>query len=257
MAFDLSKISSGIIERPFRMVLCGIHKVGKSTFASQSPSPLFIPVKGEEGADDIDVPKTPVAKSFDDVMEIIESLYINDHDYKTLVIDSASTLEPLIWKAVCKEHKEKSIERVLKGFGKGYTEALSYWWKLTEGIDALRNEKSMNSILIGHVTVKMFNDPSTEPYDQYVMSLQKGAAAYIYQWADSIMFANSKVYASETESKGRFRGKLTDERKLFTQQRPSHPGGGRGVYGQLPYELDLNWSAFATAVETAKSTTKE
>jgi len=44
---------------------------------------------------------------------------------------------------------------------------------------------------------------------------------------------------------------------LFTQKRPGHPGGGRGVYGRLPYKLPLSWEAFTNAAsEAAQSTTK-
>jgi len=41
---------------------------------------------------------------------------------------------------------------------------------------------------------------------------------------------------------------VTGNRYLFTRKTPAHPGGGRGVYGQLPYELPLQWSAYSEAV---------
>ena len=40
-------------------------------------------------------------------------------------------------------------------------------------------------------------------------------------------------------------------RFLYTQKRPSHPGGGRGMYGALPYELPLDWASFQAAVAAA------
>ena len=69
--------------------------------------------------------------------------------------------------------------------------------------------------------------------------------------ADSILFANRKLLTST--SSGSF-GKTNtraiggDQRVLCTQARPFHPGGGRGVYGQLPYELPLTWDAFEKAI---------
>ena len=247
--FDLSKIEYGVKERPFRMVLCGVEKIGKSTFAASAPTPLAIPIKGEEGVDSLDIPKTPIVRTFEDLMDIISAMYENKHDFKTLIIDSVSTMEPLIWDKVCQDHGKQKIEDI--GYAKGYIDALYYWRDILEGLDALRNDKGMNSILIGHVNVKTFNDPLTDPYDQYIISMHYKTADLLYRWGDLILFANSKVYAKETKS-GKNKGVLVGERKLFTQKRPSHPGGGRGVYGHIPYEMNLSWTEFETAVNEQK-----
>jgi len=196
--FDLSKIEHGVKDRPFRMILCGTEKIGKSEFASQSQNPLIVPVKGEEGVDALDVAKTPIVNTFSDIMEIIAALYENQHEYQTLVIDSVSTLEPLIWDAVCSEHNKSKIEDI--GYAKGYIDALYFWRDITEGLDALRKDRNMASILIGHVNVKTFSDPLTDPYDQYIISLHYKAADLLYRWADLILFANSKVYTKETKT---------------------------------------------------------
>jgi len=74
------------------------------------------------------------------------------------------------------------------------------------------------------------------------------------RWSDCILFANSKVY-TKTEKVGMKeskKGVLRNERIMYTQKRPGHPGGGRGVYGQLPYELPFEYSEWKNAVETAK-----
>ena len=47
------------------------------------------------------------------------------------------------------------------------------------------------------------------------------------------------------------------QRFLFTQKRPAHPGGGRGIYGRLPYELPLDWSIFEKAIADAMQTQGE
>jgi len=245
----LSEITSGPVSRPPRIILCGTEKIGKSTFAASAESPVVIPVKGEEGVDAIDVSKFPVASAYDDVMADIEALYNEDHKLQTLVIDSMSTLEPLIWDKVCKEHGVDSIEKVGGGFGKGYVEANHKVRELLAGLDALR-DKGMASILICHVTVKTFTDPLTDSYDQYVLDLNRQAASTLMRWADSILFANCKV-ATKSEKEGFKQTRkaiLRDERVLFTQKRPTHPGGGRGVYGQLPYELPLDWDEYTKAI---------
>lgn len=251
----LSDITNGTVNRPPRIILCGVEKIGKSTFAANSESAIVIPIKGEEGVDALDVAKTPTCSSFADVMAAIQMLYEEKHDFKTVVLDSVSTLEPLIWDAVCAEGEKKAIEDF--GFGKGYVQALSKWRELMTGLDALRDE-GIGCILIGHVSVKTFSDPLMDSYDQYVLDIHKQAANALTRWSDCILFANSKVLTRKDKSANPGKDKeikkavLADERILFTQKRPTHPGGGRGAYGQLPYEMPLSWDAFNNAVKQAK-----
>ena len=255
MAFNLDSISKGKAVRAPRSVLLGVEKIGKSTFASQSDDAIFIPIKGEEGADDLDVAKFPTAKAHADVLQAIGTLYSEDHDYKTVVIDSASTLEPLIWDATCKREGADSIEKVGGGYGKGLIEAMTEWRQILDGLDALREHRNMASIVIGHVTVKAFNDPTTDSYDTYLFDVNKRASEAILRWSDSILFCNRRVAVKKEETgfnQTKARATGGGDPFLYTQKRPAHPGGGRGVYGRLPYELPLNWQAFSDAVAAAQ-----
>jgi hypothetical protein len=244
--------------------MLGVEKIGKSTFAAGADNPIFIPIGGEEGIDDLNVPQFPACSNFTHVCEVLGSLYSEDHQYQTVVIDSASALEPLIWKQVIGRCGGKdgapadSIEQVLGGYAKGYTEALNEWTHITRGLDALRTQRGMASIIIGHVKVKRFDDPGGDSYDRYWFDVNDKAANMLARWADVILFANTKVVVKKEDlgfNKEKNRGMdLTGgARFLYTQKRPSHPGGGRGVYGRLPYELPLSWQAFRDAVGAAMS----
>lgn len=254
MAFDLASISNETRLRAPRIILIGTEKIGKSEFAAGSDSPIFIPVKGEEGIDALKVSQFPTCNSFSDVMECMSTLYRDPHEHLTTVIDSASTLEPLIWADTCRTNgNAPSIEKVNGGYGKGYIEALSLWRLLTEALDALRAERNMASIIIGHAKAKRFDDPVDGSYDRWQLDLHEKAAALLYRWADCILFANTKV-AVKSEDVG-FNKKSKrgldiagGQRFLFTQKSPAYPAGGRGVYGHLPAELPLSWTAFRDAV---------
>lgn len=264
MAFDLASLSTEAVQRAPRIVLLGVEKIGKTTFACGSKVengrvtefglnvPAVISVKGEEGADAIPVAKFPTANSFDDVIAALGTLYHEKHGFRTVVVDSASALEPLVWKKTCDEAGVVSIEKVGGGYGKGYTEALNYWRDLCRGLDALRMERNMASIIIGHTKVKSINNPDTDSYDAYQFDINDKAANLLYRWADVILFANTKVIVKKeaagfTEKK-RAIDAANGQRFLYTQKKPSHPGGGRGIYGSLPYELPLDWASFQAAV---------
>jgi len=256
MAFDLSSISTEKVMRPPRVILLGTEKIGKSTFASQAPKPIFLPVAREEGIDDLEVSKFPPAESYGDVVEAIKTLISEDHGFQTLVIDSSSALEPLIHAEICRISQVDSIEKVGGGYGKGYIEAVSKWQELMVGLDKLRNEKRMAVFLIGHVTTKAFNDPLTESYTQYAWDVNAKAASALQRWADCILFANIKTFTKKEESgfnKTENKAQSSGQRYLYTNARPTHPGGGRGVYGRLPYEIPFTYGDWSGAIATANN----
>lgn len=255
--FNLDSITTGSAIRPPRIVLLGVEKIGKSTFAAGSDRPIFIQAKGEEGIDALDVPRFPVCQSVNDVEQCLYTLYSQNTNFGTPVIDSASALEPLVWAETCRKNgNADSIEKVGGGYGKGYIEALSTWRRITDYLDALRTEKNMSSIIIGHVKVKRFDDPCGDSYDTYHFDVNEKAANLLYRWADVILFCNTKVVVKKEDvgfNKEKSRGIDISggARFLYTQKRPAHPGGGRGVFGRLPYELPLDWQTFMAAVAAA------
>jgi hypothetical protein len=261
MPFDIASITIGTCLRAPRIVLLGVEKIGKSSFGARANDPIFIPIKGEEGIDSIDVNKFPVVRCYDDLLACMRTLCSEAHDHQTVVIDSASTLEPIIWQDVCKrEGNVPSIEKVGGGYGKGYTEALSRWRQITDSLDALREARGMASIIVGHVKVKRFDDPAGPSYDQYQFDINDKAANLLYRWADAIWFANTKVVVKAEDvgfSKEKHRGiDITGgARYLYTQKRPAHPGGGRGIFGQIPYELPLSWGSVMDAVQAVTQRT--
>ncbi len=264
MAYDLSTISSERVIRPPRIVILGPHKIGKSEWAAGAESPFFFPVKGEEGLDDIKVPKAPVCTSMEDIFGWLGALYEDDHQHQTNVIDSGSTLELLIHEDVCNRLGGKNIIKAGGGYGAGYKEALNTWRKITQWLDALRSHKNMASIIIGHVKVGRCDDPEGGSYNQYQWDVHDQAANLFYRWSDCILFANKKVSITKEDvgygtKKGRGTEIVPDKRFLYTKQTPAHPGGGRGPYGRLPDELSLGdgltpgagWKHFRDAVSTA------
>lgn len=257
MSISLSSIKQGAQRRAPRIVLLGVEKIGKSTFAAGAANPVFLPIRQEEGIDDLDVHKFPTLQSFEDVKQALASLAKDGHDYKTVVIDSASALEPVIYADVCEAEKAASIEKVGGGYGKGYTEALSRWRELMQALDYLREHKNMASIIIGHVKVKKFDDPLNESYDQFAFDVNDKASAALFRWADFIGFANTKTYVKKESTgfgaeKGKARDSGNGQRFLFCQKSPAFPAGGRGPYGKLPTEIPLDWSTFTEAVASVK-----
>ena len=247
MAFDLKSIYSGAIERPNRIILIGEPKVGKSTFASQFPEPIFLSIDKEEGIDNIECAKFPVIETIEQLQQALESL-CGDHEFKTLVLDSLSALEPLIWKHICKRDRKENVEAY--GYGKGYNLAEGEFKVILEALDYLRNQKNMEIIIISHSKIINFNDPAGDSYNKYEIDCHKAIASTVQRWADAIFFAKFKTLSKSTDTGfGKKEKKaINAERVLYTQTTGAYPAGGRGKLGKLPYELPLNYTAYQQAI---------
>ena len=259
MGFDLTSITTGFGVRPPRIFLLGIEKIGKSSFAAGSNSPCFIPISGEEGVDELKVPQFPPSKNLNDVRSSLQTILNGGHAFRTVVIDSASTLEPLIWDQVCRDDGVDDIEKAGGnggGYGKGYAASLKYWREITGFLDSIRSHQDMASILIGHVAIRTFNNPEGPDYDHYVPDINQKASSLLCKWADAILFCNSETLVETKDAGfGKKAGKGIDitkgQRFVFTQKTPAHPGGGRGVYGKLPDKIPLYWNHYQAAIEAA------
>lgn len=246
MAISLQSLQRGVDIKPPRILIYGVHGVGKTTFAASAPDPVFILT--EDGRGVLDVVHFPVAKTFDDVMEALGALYTEDHGFRTLVVDSIDWLEPIIWGHVCRQYGWQDIEA--PGFGKGYVAAVDTWRQYIEGLNALRDEKGMAIVQIAHADVKRFDNPETDPYDRYVIKLHQRAAAVAQEHSDVVLFANYRI--STAKSDVGFNKKVTravgsGDRVLYTAERPAFLAKNRY---SLPDQLPLDWDTFASHLPT-------
>ena len=244
MAVSLASLKRGKTLRPPRIVIYGPHGLGKSSFGASAPSPVFI--QTEDGLGTIDTSHFPLATSFSDVEGALSSLYTEQHEYGTVVIDSADWLEPLIWKETCAQHGKQDIEEF--GYGKGYGFALDQWRRVLDGLNALRDTKNMASIVTAHCQIKRFDSPEVEPYDRYTPKLHSSASALLQEWADAVFFTNWKTVVTKEDvgfNKKVSRGVTTGQRMMYTTEKPAYLAKNR--YG-LPEELPLSWQSFSDAL---------
>lgn len=248
----MARVQRGRTPRPPRLLVYGTPGIGKSTFGSQAPSPVFMPT--EDGLDEIDCAKFPLAATYDEVTAALAELRTQPHDFETVVLDSLDWLERLIWDRVCAEFNVKNIEKADGGYARGYTHALTHWREVIDHLNLLRSQRGMVVVLIAHAKVEKFEDPETSPYDRCSPRLHKHAAALVSEWSDAVLFATRK-FRTQTEDAGFNRkrtiahaiGKDGGERVLRTVGGPSCVAKNR--YG-ITEELPLSWAAFVAALST-------
>ena len=246
----IEQIHRGRRHSPPRLLIYGTEGIGKSTTAAGAPTPIFIPT--EDGLDQIDCASFPLAKNLGDVDTALRTLIQEQHDFETVVIDSADWLERLVWDALCEQYGVTSIEKVDGGYARGYTHALTHWRRLLADLNTLRNQRGMCVILLAHAKVEKFEDPEHTAYDRYSPRLHKHVTALLTEWADAVLFATRKIITkTEDGGFGRERtiaaglGRDGGERILRTVGSPACVAKNR--FG-LPAELPLSWPALMQAL---------
>ncbi len=239
--FNLKSIKKNTALAAPRIFLYGVEGIGKTTFASQAPKPIFICT--EDGLGSLQVDHFPLATKASEVLDAIGSLVTEPHDFGTVVLDSVDWLDNLIWAEVEATHDAKDL-----AYGKGAMIVADKWREVLAGLNALRNDKGMVVILIAHTQIKRFDSPEVEPFDRYQPKLQERSNAILREWADAVLFANYKTLIKKDDvgfNKTSNRGISTGERLLYTSERPAYMAKNRY---SLPDSIPMSWESFAQAI---------
>jgi hypothetical protein len=254
VAISLESISKGQRLRPPKILFYGETGIGKTTFAASTPDPIFLFT--EPGMGSLDVERFEVRKgdevlrSWEEVIECVWLLQNETHKYKTIVIDTVDSLEPLLHKYTCEKHNQPNIHSF--GWTKGFDRAVDEARDLTTRLDALCNQKGMVVLILGHCTVEKFRNPQTESFDRWCPKVDKKLSDHLKGWADGVLFANfiqHTVSSDEGFNKKRTRGVGLGERIIYTEARPSYQAKNRWA---LPPEMPLNpengWAVIQQAI---------
>ena len=207
------QIQRGVVARPQRGVLYGTEGLGKTTLASQAPSPLFIDL--EKGTHHLDVFRIEPT-SVEEFFGILDLLAQDPGEYKTLVIDTIDGLEIKIIASLCRKHKKDGIEDF--PYGKGYVYLADEFVRLLDKFDKIAVR--MNIILVAHSAAKKKDSPDKPAYDRYELKLSKHVVPLVKEWADWVAFGqNDLVVQLDGNNKAkavRHRG-----RQMVTQGSPT------------------------------------
>ena len=255
-------ITNGLQEKPPRIVLSGTNGVGKSTFASQMPKPLFLDL--EKGTNHLDVNRVQNLSNYAEVLDVIHELLDKKEDkFKTLVIDSLDFLEALIHKSIVQQfNKREPVEDISDiPFGKGYSHSLSELRKFLGLLDQLVEKNNMMICLICHTQNTTKNDPMLEPYSFISLKLHQKASSLVKEWSDFLLFAN---FDTRTIQKGEGFNKKTiavgsDSRILHTSGSTSFEAKSRRPLTDENnrHQIPLSYNAFKKAYSQSKVVKKE
>lgn len=232
MKFNITK---GKQKTAIRLCAYGPEGIGKSTFASQFPDPLFIDVEG--GTKQLDVARFPQPDTWSELLEMVDAVIAEPGICKTLVIDTADRAEMLLTAQLLKEANVDSIEKYGGGYGKGYTALAERFNKdLLIRLDRLI-AKGVNVVLIAHAAMRKLESPDEPPYDRWELKTSKKISPLIKEWTDILLFMKYEQTVVEVNGRNKAKGKA--KRVMVCNHRPTCDAKNRyGLEDDLPLSFE-------------------
>lgn len=243
------KITKGKQKTAIRFCCYGCEGIGKSTFASQFPDPLFIDVEG--GTKQLDVARFDQPETWSDLIAMVDAVLEDPTLCKTLVIDTADRAEALLTTQLLKEGNVDSIEKYGGGYGKGYTALAERFNKdLLFRLDKLI-AKGVNVTILAHAAMRKLESPDEQPYDRWELKTSKKISPLIKEWTDILGFAKYETMVVEENGRKKAKGKA--KRVMIYNHRPTCDAKNRfGLEDDLPLSFEPLRAIYKGSVEPQK-----
>ena len=180
-----------------RIVVYGVHGVGKTTLAAKLPNALFLDF--EDGTHGLAVDKLAAAdlpKSYDGMKGLIAELKRDHQGYERLVIDTADKFEQTLAQELAKEKKVEDIFAV-NDYGRTIAAHRSGMASVLDALSDLA-KSGMDVVVLAHETSRkvepLENRDTTGVYDHHEMKLSKTVSPLFMEWADAVIFCAYKTF---------------------------------------------------------------
>lgn len=248
---------------PSRLVFHGQAGIGKSSFAAHAPSPLFLLSAGETGIHTLidagQVKETPSIeiREWEQFLPLIEDLTTQEHQHKTLVIDTLDGMEKLGNNFLLRTMFNGDDSP--KGF-RNYADgnralASGPWRELLVALDKLREVRRMAIICLAHTGIGNHKNPTGSDFNRYVPDMYKDSWAITYAWCDICLYGYRPVTTVQEKGESKAKGRGGDVRIMAAQWDAAWDAKNR--HG-LPEEIEMGnsgaeaWANFMAAVKAGK-----
>lgn len=187
-------------DRPVIATILGDSGLGKTTLAASFPKPIVI--RGEDGLQAIPMDQRPDALPLIDKVETLwqqlTALVTEEHDYKTVIIDSITALERLFIQHIIDgdPKKPKSINQAMGGYGAGLSAVATLHQRVRKAAGVLNERKGMHIVFVAHADTEVIELPDSDPYTRYTLRLSKKSMAPYVDDSDLVGFLKLQMFTT-------------------------------------------------------------
>ena len=236
----LTFVMPSAVPRAQCLILNAVEGWGKTSFAANAPGVAIIQSRGETGYQTLvsmgRVPAVPnvVADSWEGLLGLLDTIASDPGAIKTLALDALGGFERLCHEHIClREFGGDWGEKGFGSFARGYEQSIPEWVAMLNRLDKIR-EKGVSIILLSHVHVKPFKNPTGSDFDRYEAACHAKTWGVTHKWADAVLFCTFRTVTAE--KKGKTKGIGGTDRVAYTERRDAFDAKNR--HG-MPEELEI------------------
>ena len=223
------------------ITIVGAPGAGKTSLAGMFPKPIFIQAEEagtvfenwDEEVQPVMLPELPspsrngsgqMVSAKDTLMAQLRELATADHDFKTLVVDSSTTLNRMLEKEIALRDNVGNVADASGGYHKGFIEVASWHAELVDACKIVARRKGMAIVFLAHIGVEKIKNSPTEAseYSVYGLDMYRRSAQVYVSQSDAVVYIKKEEFitGAETNRKGQTtkygRNMQTGQRVLIT-----------------------------------------
>lgn len=201
--------------------------VGKSTFGATFPNAIFIQAedsgavfeKWDEAVQPDLAPRLPRARRKDKneqvyglqkanlavstkgaLLEQLRWLLTADHNYKTVILDSITTLNKLFEHEVCEEYVVDNVADAAGGYHKGFIVVQEMHSEIMNALEKLREKRGLAIVLLAHSAMqKIKNRPDVDEYCVYSLDMHERSVGVYVNLSDAVLYIKKEEFVQDTK----------------------------------------------------------
>lgn len=239
----LDHLTAGFMSVKRRMLLYGLHGVGKTTWAAKWPKPVLLPT--EDGYHHVDVTSGPMLTTATDLWKAIKD--VSKSAFETVIVDSIDWTEMIIQSELDNTGFDQS-------WGKGQLEVAKRMRKILIALDECR-DNGKHVILLGHAEAKVVERPDGLTYQTYAVKLGKHCSRVVSEWCDEMLYCQRDYLVRQQDNGKHGVGVDKGTRSLYTVGTPSFEAKNRVPGLSEKFDLSDVEAYIAAVTKTDAKTT--